>query len=89
MPDLLDQEVGLLAEYDGAGHREIDRHITDNAREEGLEDLGLVVVRAGAPDLWRVNRRRTVMRLRSGYLRGQRRDTAEDRWICTPRPRIQ
>jgi hypothetical protein len=50
-PDLLDVEAGLALEFDGAGHRERERHRTDNVREEGFERHGLVVVRADSLDL--------------------------------------
>ncbi len=75
--DLLEPGSGLVAEYDGSGHREARRHAQDNAREERLEDAGLVVVRAGAPDL--VDREATARRLRSGYVRAVRR-TGPRRW---------
>lgn len=39
--DVLDEETGLIAEYDGAGHREERRHATDNVREELLEAHGM------------------------------------------------
>jgi AbiEi antitoxin C-terminal domain len=50
-PDLLDVEAGLALEFDGAGHRERERHRSDNVREEGFERHGLVVVRADSLDL--------------------------------------
>jgi hypothetical protein len=46
MTDLLDTGAGLAGEYDGSTHRELEEHTSDNAREEDLEALGLVVVRA-------------------------------------------
>jgi hypothetical protein len=84
MGDLLDPESALLGEYDGEGHRELDQHVADNAREEWLENAGLVVVRAAAPDVWSVNRTRTVARLRTGYRRGLQRDRSKDTWTWTP-----
>ncbi len=50
-PDLLDVEAGLALEFDGAGHRDRERHRADNVREEGFERHGLVVVRADSLDL--------------------------------------
>ena len=50
-PDLLDVEAGLALEFDGSGHRERERHRSDNVREEGFERHGLVVVRADSLDL--------------------------------------
>lgn len=88
MGDLLDPDAGLVGEYDGAGHRELDQHVADNAREEWLEDAGLVVVRAGAPDVRLANRRRTVTRLVTAHRRGLARDRSRDRWRWTPLPRV-
>jgi hypothetical protein len=82
--DLLDPGSALLGEYDGEGHRELDQHVADNAREEWLEAAGLVVVRACGPDLWPSNRARTVARLHAGYRRGLGRDRSKDSWTWTP-----
>ena len=73
MPDLLDLESGLAGEYDGSTHRGLREHTEDNAREECLEDLGVVVVRATSLDLGPA-RARTVGRL----LAGQRRAASAD-----------
>lgn len=72
-PDLLDPETGLVGEYDGAHHRDIDQHSRDNVREEAFEDAGLTVVRATAVDLRR--RAALVTRLRRGYDRAARQAT--------------
>lgn len=76
MPDLLDLASGVAGEYDGAGHRAADQHASDNAREEGLEDAGLLVVRFGGVDLG-PRRTRSVARLSSARRRG----------LSAPRPR--
>jgi hypothetical protein len=68
MADLLDVEIGLLGEYDGSTHRDLEAHTFDNSREEGFEDLGLVVVRATSLDVTR-HRPRTIMRLHQGRRR--------------------
>lgn len=82
MPDLLDVGSGLCGEYDGATHRHLDGHTADNAREEQLEDLGLVLVRATSLDVGPF-RARTVQRLRAG----QRRATVQARqWGWRPSP---
>ena len=86
MGDLLDPEAALLGEYDGSGHRDLAAHVADNAREEWLEDAGLVVVRASSPDVSPAARGRTVHRLRTGYRRGRSRDRSRDRWTYVPRP---
>jgi hypothetical protein len=78
-PDLLELESAAVAEYDGAQHRELDQHTSDNAREEGFESHGLVVARATSLDLWR-RRRQLVLRLQEAYRRGIERDRARDRW---------
>lgn len=39
--DLLDPEAGCVGEYQGAEHKDGDRHRTDVAREQGLRDAGL------------------------------------------------
>jgi hypothetical protein len=73
IPDLLDEASGLVGEYDGGQHRELVQHTNDNAREERLESLGLVVVRATSVDL-KSRRTQLVARLHSGYQRARGRD---------------
>jgi hypothetical protein len=77
--DLLDPESGTVGEYDGAHHRELAQHTSDNAREEELEALNLEVTRATALDLW-VHRPRLVQRLQAAHRRGRARDRARDAW---------
>lgn len=87
-PDLLDAEAGLAMEYDGAswastrtplGHRDVDQHREDNAREELLERAGLIVTRADKGDLTRY-RTRLRSRLLAARADGLRRDRARDGW---------
>ena len=40
MPDLLDDDAGFVVEYDGAHHRELRQHTSDNAREESSSGPG-------------------------------------------------
>ena len=40
VPDLLDPQRGVVGEYAGAEHRDIDRHAGDIAREADLRDVG-------------------------------------------------
>jgi hypothetical protein len=68
MPDLLLVASGLVGEYDGAHHRDLEGHTLDNAREEDFEGLGLVVVRATSIDLG-PRRSLTISRLRAGHFR--------------------
>ena len=82
--DLLDPEAGVVVEHDGSQHRELANHVLDNAREEWVEDTGLIVVRTCSPDLWVENRRRTVLRLQVAHRRGSSRDRNRDRWTWTP-----
>jgi hypothetical protein len=83
MTDLLDPRCGLIAEYDGSGHREATRHALDNAREEALENAGLTVVRVGGPDLGRF-RSRTRLRLITGHRRAEA--TPRGLWSWEPGP---
>ena len=93
MPDLFDEEAGLALEYDGArwdsarteGHRDRRQHREDNAREEAVERLGVVVVRADAADLG-PHERQTAYRLRQARADGLGRDRGRDRWILKPAP---
>ena len=82
-PDLLGLDAGLVAEYDGAHHRDLRQHTADNAREEGFERLNLVVVRATALDLW-PRRPDLVRRLRWAHRQGTSRDRGRDRWGLRP-----
>jgi hypothetical protein len=77
--DLLDEDAGLVGEYDGADHRQLQRHTADNVREEGFEDLNLTVARATAIDLW-PQRRALVQRLRRRRATALARDRRRDRW---------
>ena len=76
-PDLLDDEAGLVGEFDGSGHREIRQHTADNIREEFFENLGLEVVRATSIDLWQ-RRPELVQRIQAKYARGLARDRSRD-----------
>jgi hypothetical protein len=85
MPDLLDTEHGVFGEYDGAGHRQLDQHTQDNAREEWIEHAGGIVVRATGPDLGTL-RRRTVSRLDAAHNRGRALPGDHRRWAWEPGP---
>lgn len=80
--DLLDEEAGLILEYDGADHRQLRRHSHDNAREEDLEALGLTVVRATSHDQTRLAD--LDRRIRVGRRRGLVRQRRFDRWTTVP-----
>jgi hypothetical protein len=70
LPDVLDAESGLVGEYDGAQHRDLQNHSDDNVREEAFEDAGLTVVRVTAVDFRRPEQ--LVRRLQAGYARARR-----------------
>lgn len=81
-PDLLDEEAGLALEFDGAGHRDRERHRSDNVREEGFERHGLVVVRADSLDLTK-HRPELGRRILAGRRDGLR-NLAPRRWTTRP-----
>jgi hypothetical protein len=86
MADLLDDDVGLVGEYDGSSHRTLEEHTRDNCREEDLEGLGLVVVRATSLDVG-PRRLRTVARILDGHRRARDVTTRSWGWRPSPRPR--
>ncbi len=51
VPDLLDPTRGVVGEYAGADHRDIDRHEADIAREAALRRVGLEYVEVVGRDL--------------------------------------
>lgn len=71
--DLLDPDAGVVGEYDGVVHAQAARRADDARRQEALEDLGLVVVRAADPDVgtaagreaWRARLARAYSRART------------------------
>ena len=87
IPDLLDEEAGLVGEYDGAEHLTLRRRVKDDAREEACRRVGLEHVRFTGPDVRnpdRVVRRLLAARSRALFLpAGERRWTLEQpdhRW---------
>jgi hypothetical protein len=78
-PDLFDREAAVVGEYDGAIHRELEAHTSDNNREENFESHNLVVVRATSIDVWR-RRRDLIRRLQNAHARGLTRDRSRDQW---------
>jgi hypothetical protein len=81
--DLLDDEAGLVTEFDGQHHRERAQHRADNVREERLESAGLIVVRVDSTDLLR-HREEVRHRIRTAWRRGISRDRSRDRWTLGP-----
>ncbi|QVT78592.1 hypothetical protein ENKNEFLB_00970 [Nocardioides aquaticus] len=79
--DLLDQEAGLVVEYDGAEHRGDRRSSRDAVKDEDLRDAGLEVTRVTGRDLHDpdlVVARLVRARARALVSRGPRR------WVVTP-----
>jgi hypothetical protein len=76
--DLLDVEAGMVLEYDGSHHRELDQHRADNLREERLERMGLRVIRFTVRDVTDVDAAVTRMRLERAARIG--RDTCGETW---------
>lgn len=81
LPDLLDPGSGLVGEYDGAQHRQLDEHTSDNIREEAFERVNLTVVRATSRDL---PGSMLLTRLRDGHADAVR--TPRGSWHAAERP---
>lgn len=76
MPDLLDPESGLVAEYNGAVHRTAAQQRLDAERQERFADSGLETCVFVGADLFGV--RRVVARLRAAHARAGERPT---KWV--------
>jgi len=83
-PDLLDEEAGLVCEFDGAEHRRAARHSSDVDREATFREHLLEVTRVTGADLdvpGRVRARILAARSRARWLL-----EAERPWTTTPPP---
>lgn len=83
-PDLLDEEAGLVCEFDGADHRRAARHSADVGREDVFRRHLLEVTRVTGPDLrveHRVARRLVDARSRARWLPPEQRP-----WTTVPPP---
>jgi len=79
--DLIDGRAGVVGEYDGAIHSSSQARQSDAARQERLEDLGLVVIRATADDVrTRPDRLRWSHRLVAAYRRASEQPASARRW---------
>lgn len=80
-PDLLDLEAGVVGEYDGADHRERERHRVDTRRTEAFRRVGLecFTVVAGDSTAEQVDR---MMSARARALSDRR----PRRWTIVPPP---
>lgn len=83
-PDLLDEEAGLVCEFDGADHRRAARHSSDVGREAELRRHLLEVTRVTGPDLIVPDRVRS--RLLEARSRARWLPEAERPWTATPPP---
>ena len=80
--DLLDEEAGLVGEFDGADHRTAAGHTRDLARQLRLERHGLEVCRVTGLDL--LDQARVVDRLHFHRDRALRLPVEERAWTTTP-----
>ena len=78
IPDLLEPVTGLVIEYDGEQHRDLDQHTADNLREESFEGAGLAVVRVTSLDL--KDAEATSSRIADTYRRRLSHDRPADGW---------
>jgi hypothetical protein len=69
VPDLLDVERGVVGEYAGAGHRDLDQHASDIAREAAIRAVGLEYVEVVGRDLR--DEERVVRRMREAEHRAR------------------
>ena len=85
--DLMDVCAGVVGEYDGAGHASAAARRSDSVRQERLEDLGLVVLRATADDLRTgADRLAWCRRLLAAYRRAAERPLSVRRWRLLTEP---
>lgn len=78
--DLLDPVRGVVGEYAGADHRDIDRHESDIAREAAVRRVGLEYVEVVGRDLWVP--RRVLARMEEAAARAGR---GPQLWTVAPR----
>ena len=84
VPDLLDEEAGMVVEYDGEEHRSVRRHHADVHREDRCRRLGLEYCTVTAPDLRNVTG--LVERLGATRARARFLPPVERPWRTGPRP---
>ncbi|MDQ3628157.1 MAG: hypothetical protein M3419_05010 [Actinomycetota bacterium] len=82
IPDLADEQAGVVLESDGATHRSLDRQTGDNRRTNAFEDTGLVVVRVTSRDLH--DERSMLARVQAAYARGCLRAPGRAGWSFEP-----
>lgn len=82
--DLLDEEAGLVGEFDGADHRGAGRHTADLGRQETFERVELEVCRSTGLDLLRPDS--VVSRVRFHRSRARWLPPEKRAWTLTPPP---
>ena len=84
IPDLFDPVAGVVGEYNGADHKDVDRRRSDNVREERFREVGLEYFDLVEGDL----RERSLVAQRMHQVRGRARFDAPDvrRWTLTAPP---
>ncbi len=82
--DLIDPDVGLVGEYDGLWHSGSERRSDDARRQQALESLGLVVVRAASDDVRPGREMALRRRLREAHRRAAKAPRGD--WHTTPLP---
>lgn len=83
-PDLLDEEAGLVGEYDGAEHRGAARHSKDVGREDVFRRHGLEMFHVTGPDMDRT--REVVQRMHAARARARWLPPDRRSWTSTPPP---
>jgi hypothetical protein len=83
-PDLLDVRSGTIGEYDGAVHKEADRHRKDVEREQRFRDHGLEYFTVVGGDL--LDRPKVVRRMHSTRARALFLPEEERAWTLTAPP---
>jgi hypothetical protein len=83
-PDLLDEEAGLVGEYDGRLHLAGEQRYRDRDREARYRDAGLEVVVALAGDVHQPER--TADLIRQAYARARFEAVGRRRWTVEPPP---
>jgi len=84
VPDLFDPVAGLVGEYDGADHKDGERHRADVAREERFRDHGLEYFEIVRGDLR--DRRRAAARMLNARSRAKFLPPESGAWTLTRPP---
>ena len=82
LPDLPDPVAGVVGEYNGADHKELDRRRSDNAREAGFRNVGLEYFDLVEGDL--ADRTHVVRRMQETRDRARFDPPELRRWTLTP-----